>query len=97
MKRISLNGKWKFFADEKNQLKKSSAYKNPLKTKHTVPVPSPIQDIKYLGKNYPSIAMNNAYLGTAWLETEFEINEINEYDFSWKNLQLRKVIYGLKK
>ena len=24
-------------------------------------------------------------------------NEINEYDFSWKNLQLRKVIYGLKK
>lgn len=75
MKTMLLNGIWHFITDEKNTLLNSESYKNKLQTECTALVPSPIQDLEYLRDEFPSVAMNNAYLGTAWYETEFEIKK----------------------
>ena len=78
MKRILLNGNWKFRTDKENALTEKKAYEHILEAEHTVSVPSPIQDLMYLREEYPSIAMNNAYLGTAWYETEFEAQHLED-------------------
>ncbi|WP_217594510.1 glycoside hydrolase family 2 protein [Cohnella sp. GbtcB17] len=80
----SLDGRWRLQLDPVNAGMAEGWASRPLRGDWHCEVPGCIQKVKELGEAYPSVVgMPNAYLGTAWLETDFEVPELTDRRQLW--------------
>jgi hypothetical protein len=84
---LSLNGQWKVKTDPYNIGLARNFELAPLETSITLSIPGSIQSLPELADEYPSaVGYQNDYLGTYWLEKEFELKKPEPGQIKWLKL-----------